>query len=182
MLQAFDFRILEWIHTHLSSPPMDCIMMFFTRLGDYGILWIVIGLTLLFWQKTRPAGIAMLFSLAIGALVGNVILKNLFTRPRPFVISGLPLLIAPPSGYSFPSGHTLASFAGSQAIFLYNKKWGLLGFLVAAIIGFSRLYLHVHFFTDVLAGALLGIAAGFVGYFISKRLTPKIDSLLYKKA
>ena len=100
----------------------------------------------------------MLFSIIIGFLVGNVALKNIFERQRPcWIDPSVPLLVHVPSDFSFPSGHSMASFAGATAIYLNHKTWGIPALVLAALIGFSRLYLFVHFPTDVLAGTLVGI-------------------------
>lgn len=99
----------------------------------------------------------MLASILIGFFLGNVVLKNLAARPRPcWLDQTVPLLVRMPKDYSFPSGHTLVSFEGAVTIFLFNKKWGIPALLLAVLIGCSRLYLFVHFPTDVLAGAVLG--------------------------
>lgn len=163
-----EFQIL-YIINELHNIVLDKFMVAMTTLGNGGMLWITIAIILLFNQKTRKCGILMLVSMAIGYLVGNVIMKNLIQRPRPcWLDNSITLLIQNPADYSFPSGHTLASFEAAFTIFLFDKKWGSLALIVAALIGFSRIYLFVHFPSDVLFGIILGIAIATVSYCIQK--------------
>ncbi|MCC8026876.1 MAG: phosphatase PAP2 family protein [Clostridium sp.] len=132
-------------------------MVFITRLADKGWLWLLLGVLLFALPKTRMVGGCMLLSMGIGAIIGNVMLKNIAARPRPcWIDPSVPLLIRNPEDFSFPSGHSLASFAGGVSIFLFDKKWGLPAVMLAMLIAFSRMYLFVHFPTDVLAGAVIG--------------------------
>ena len=118
----------------------------------------------------------MLVSMACGVIIGNGILKNLVRRSRPcWIDTTIPLLIANPTDFSFPSGHTLASFEAAVMIFLHNKKFGIPALLLAMLIGFSRLYLFVHFPTDVLGGAILGTIISVCTYYIYNRvILPKL--------
>lgn len=152
-----EFEILYWIQ-QLRTPALDEIMTAVTFLGDGGWFWIALGTALFVVPRTRRTGAAMLISLAAGFILGNVILKNTVARQRPCWLDPMvALLIENPSDYSFPSGHSLASFEGAVSILLYHKKWGVAAVVLAALIACSRLYLFVHFPTDVLAGSLLGI-------------------------
>ncbi|MBQ8606285.1 MAG: phosphatase PAP2 family protein [Clostridia bacterium] len=154
-----DFKILDFLQS-IRTPILDSVFSFITRLGDAGIIWIVLILILLCFKKTRKGAIIAAISLIIGTIVGNLILKNLIARPRPFVtreeMEAL-LIIHAPSGFSFPSGHTLSSFVAATAIALRNKEIGIPALVLAALIGFSRNYLFVHYPTDVLAGCVIGI-------------------------
>ena len=120
-------------------------------------------------KKYRKYGIAMFAALAVGVLVGNVCLKNLIARSRPCWLEQVPLLIANPSDYSFPSGHTLASVIGAFMLTAANRKFGAAAIPLAALIGFSRLYLYVHFPSDVLASVVLGTAIGMATTYIMKK-------------
>lgn len=141
-------------------------MVGITTLGDAGILWIIIAIILLFMKKTRKCGGLMLISIALGAVIGNVILKNVIARSRPcWIDPNIPLLIPNPHDFSFPSGHTLASFEAAIMIFLHNKKWGSLSLVLAALIAFSRMYLFVHFPTDILGGIVLAIIISLSVYY-----------------
>ena len=145
---------IQQIHT----PWLDAIMIFFTRLGDDGILWIAIGVGFLFFKKTRRCGIYILLSLLLSALVGKVVLKNLLERPRPFVVDpSVVLKVTPPGSFSFPSGHTLDAFTSATAIFLCCRKTGIIAFIVASLIAFSRMYLFLHYPTDILGGIVIGV-------------------------
>ena len=145
--------LLQDMHT----PVLDKIMLFFTRMGNFCLPWLAISVILLCFKKTRPCGVAILLSLLMKELTGNLALKNLVARERPcWIDTAVPLLIKSPSSYSFPSGHTFDGFAASVSIFLYNRKAGVAAIIVAVIIAFSRMYLFVHFPTDVLASVILG--------------------------
>lgn len=151
-----EFEILYAIN-NLHNPILDKIMIVITNLGDAGLIWIGVAIILLFMKNTRKCGALMLVSMLVGLIVGNGILKNLIARERPcWLDRSIPLLIPEPHDYSFPSGHTLASFEAAVMIYLHNKKWGIFSFVIAVLIAFSRMYLFVHFPTDVLCGAALG--------------------------
>ena len=138
----------------LHTPFLDEVMKGITFLGESGWFWILVAVLLFCQKRTRKIGLAVALSLAVGLLLGNIILKPLIARQRPCWLDGsIPLLIASPRDFSFPSGHTLASFEGAVSIFLYRRDWGLWALALAVLIAFSRLYLFVHFPTDVLAGA-----------------------------
>lgn len=173
-IQTIDNDILAFLQG-LHTPIWDSIFSFITTLGNSGAIWLVLGAVLLIFPKTRKCGLLMLITIAAGFLIGELLLKNIIMRERPFIAFPLDinsaLLIPPPSGFSFPSGHTTSSFGGAVTIFLYNKKWGILALILAALIGFSRLYLYVHFPSDVLAGIILGTALAIVAFLLlDKRL------------
>ncbi|MBR4027598.1 MAG: phosphatase PAP2 family protein [Lachnospiraceae bacterium] len=141
----------------LHNPIMDKIMTFITRLGDDGILWIAIGVMCLFLKKYRKMGWQVLLSMLFTFIIGNLILKNIFARPRPCAIDpSVALLIPYPSEFSFPSGHSMNGMTAAIALFLNNKKIGIFAIVLAVCIGFSRMYHFVHFPTDVLGGFLVG--------------------------
>ena len=151
-----EFEILYAIN-NLHNPILDKIMIAITSLGNAGLIWIGIAVGLLFIKKTRKCGILILISLVLGLILGNGILKNLIARERPcWIDTTIPLLIPNPHDFSFPSGHTLASFEAAVMIYLHNKKWGKISFVLAVLIAFSRMYLFVHFPTDIICGAALG--------------------------
>lgn len=178
MITQIDFAILDAIQK-IGIPVLDVIFKVITTLGDGGVIWILSAIIMLCFKKTRKCSVMMIIALVLGTLIGNVTLKPLIARPRPFIQNPdmlTNLIIKAPGGYSFPSGHTLSSFECATAMFLFDKKFGIPAFILAALIGFSRLYLYVHVPTDVIAGALLGIAIG----FISKIIFEKIDGIKKK--
>ncbi len=156
-----DWSILRWIQSALTCPALDFLMPKITLLGNGGAIWLLAAGGLLCTKKYRRQGILLLAGLAAGVLVGNVCLKHLVARPRPCWLDGsVRLLIASPTDYSFPSGHTLSSVIGAVILTGTNRRFGCAAVPLAALIAFSRLYLYVHFPSDVLGAALLGIAIG----------------------
>lgn len=167
MVQA-EMGILYFLQS-LHAPVSDMVMKTVTHLGDGGIFWIFLGAALAAFPKTRKMGFSVLLTLALGFLVGNLFLKNLIARERPcWLEPTVQLLIGSPKDFSFPSGHTLASFGAAASIFLYDRKWGSGALFLAALIGLSRLYLFVHFPTDVLAGLVLGVLLALIVHRLSE--------------
>lgn len=162
MITRLDFLILDFIQTYLRTDMGDSIMSFITRLGDGGMIWIVAAIIMLFFKKTRKAGICIAAALALTAFVGNTVLKNVFARIRPYIEADFSIIIGAPGGYSFPSGHTGSSFAAATVLAFAFKKYSVIFYTLAALIGFSRAYLYVHYPTDIIAGAVLGIVFGLV--------------------
>lgn len=161
-LQTIDNEILVFIKNNLQNELFDKIMPYITSLGNKGLLFIIITFFLIFNKKTRKVGITLFTALILCVLVGNILLKPAIARQRPFdVFFDIELLINKPKDFSFPSGHTMAAFACAQVIYQNNKKMGIIMFFVAFIIAYSRLYLFVHYPSDVLAGIILGMAIGF---------------------
>lgn len=171
----FDLPILEWIAEYLRCAFLDAVMPIITLLGDGGIFWIAIAVILLFLPKYRKVGLAMGAALLLGVLVCNVTMKPLFARIRPYDFqleySGkeIQLLIAAPHDFSFPSGHTLASFEAATVLAIHNKKLGIPALILACLIAFSRLYLYVHYPTDVLFSVVMGIGFAFLGNYLVKK-------------
>ena len=167
MLQQIDASILLFIQENLRIEAFNGFWKFITFLGDGGWFWIVLSLVLMIPQKTRKIGIASLLSIAFCALITNVFIKNIVARPRPFdAVEAIVPLVARPWGYSFPSGHTCASFASALIILkMAPKKYGIAAVVLAALIGFSRLYVGVHYPGDVLAGFLVAWAGSSLVYY-----------------
>ena len=164
-----ELNILDWIQT-LHTPFLDKIMVFITRLGDAGIIWIVLSIVLLLIPKTRKSGAVMVVALVVDVLLCNIVLKNLVARTRPYdVNTGVHLLVAKLHDYSFPSGHTAASFAAVTALFFAKEKYRYPALVLAVLIAFSRLYLYVHYPTDILGGILVGILCGVIAYLITRK-------------
>lgn len=178
MITNVDFKILDAIQS-IANPVLDVFFALVTHLGDKGIVWILIAVLCLCFKKTRKCGIMLGIVLILGTLVGNMALKNIIARPRPFVQNPemlKELLIAAPHGFSCPSGHTLSSIECAVVIFLNNKKWGIPALVLAVLIAFSRMYLYVHFFTDILLGTLLGIVLGCLVYYAVNKIEGRIKN------
>ena len=170
LIQNADWSILYMIHNGLSCAFMDVVMPEISALGNMGMIWVLTGLIMMCTKKYRKCGIALIAGAAMCFLIGSICLKPLFARPRPcWIDHSIRLLIKNETDYSFPSGHTLVSFASAYIIFKGNKKFGYFAFVIAFLIGFSRLYLFVHFPSEVLAGAVLGIVIGYAAYVLTDR-------------
>lgn len=167
-----EFQILDALQT-IHNPVLDTVMCGITRLGDAGIIWILLCIVLLVLPKTRKSGVILMAALLVDLVICNGILKPLIHRIRPFdVRTGIELLVKRPTDFSFPSGHTAASFASVMALYLAGEKKIWISSLgLAVLIAFSRLYLYVHYPTDVLGGVVAGLAAGALGYWLVKKVS-----------
>ena len=187
-----DGNILLWIQDHFRWEGMNWFWKGITSLGNGGWFWIVLCILMVVFAKTLgekypikngncswavigKAGWYGLLSMGVGALITNVCLKNLVARTRPYeVVEGLVPLISKPTDYSFPSGHTCASFACTLVLYwILPKKYGVPAVLLAALIAFSRLYVGVHYPTDVLGGLAVGIFSSCLVLWIGKKRTKK---------
>lgn len=162
MFLNLDGDILIFIQEHIRNAVCDPVFRAITHLGDAGIFWILLTAVFLCFKKTRKAGICSAAALIGSVVVNNLILKNLVGRVRPYeVVEGLKLMVKEASDASFPSGHSGASFASAVAIFPHvPKKWGVALIVLATLIAFSRLYIGIHYPTDVIAGIIIGIVLG----------------------
>lgn len=167
-IQTFDFSILNGIQNYLKCGFLDGFTVFLSYLTTSGIIWIALGVLLLFFRKTRTAGIVLLAALAVGFLTGDVLLKHIAARPRPFTVTDFTLLIKAPSGSSFPSTHSCLAAAATTVLLVKKRTLGFVALALTVCIAFSRLYLYVHFPTDVLCGLLLGVLCALLMLWISK--------------
>lgn len=172
-LRNMDWTVLHWLREVTQCGAMDLIMPKITALGNGGAVWIAAAAAMTISKKYRKYGIAMFAALIAGVLVGNLCLKNLIARARPCWLESVSLLIANPTDYSYPSGHTLSSVIGAYMLTAANRRFGWAAIPLAALITFSRLYLFVHFPTDVLASVVLGIVIGTVAVWGTKRISNK---------
>ena len=176
---SFDLPILDWIQETMQCTFLDKTMPVVTLFGDGGVFWIGIAVLLLFFAKYRKTGFSMGMALVLGLVVCNITLKPLVARIRPYDFQlqefgrEISLLISAQHDFSFPSGHTIASFEACTVLLLHDKRMGIPATVLAILIAFSRLYLYVHYPTDVLVSLVLGIAFGLLGSFLV--------NLIYKK-
>lgn len=180
-----DMSVLNFIYDNIRCAFLDVLMPLITLFGESGIFFIAIAVLLLISRKTRKTGITLGLSLLIGLVVCNLTLKPLIARPRPYTVrTDVIMLVEALSDYSFPSGHTVAAFEAATVMMIRHRKVGIAFLVLAILIAFSRLYLFVHYPTDVLAGAVLGIASGVAAAlavnavykrFQSKNDTPSIS-------
>ena len=182
IIRSVDYNILLLIADRLRGGVLDPVMTMLSLIGNGGAVWITLAVLLLFFRKTRRAGAAMLLAMLAGFLVGNLWLKELVMRPRPFVThSDLTALLDPGDPWSFPSGHALSSFAAATALCCFHRKTGVLALVLAALIAFSRLYASVHYPTDVLAGALLGVLIGLAAAVLVDRVMDALHTIRLRK-
>ena len=178
---SLDHTILRLIAELLVNDVLTPVMQFITALGNDGMIWILLALLCLLRPATRRTGISMLAALLLSLLVGNLLIKPLVARPRPFQqYADLIPLIAPPGEFSFPSGHASSSFAAATALFSHHKKTGAAALVLAALIAFSRLYVCVHFPSDVLCGSLLGILLGIAAVLLSNEICDRVHFSRFK--
>lgn len=177
---SFDLPILDWIQANLQSSFMDKFMPIVTVLGDAGLFWIAWAVLLLLFPKTRKIGLGMGFALIMGLLVCNVTLKPMIQRIRPYDFQEqefgilINLLIDRQHDFAFPSGHTIASFEAATVLLKNSKKMGIPAMILAFIIAFSRLYLYVHYPTDVIFSVFAGILFAFIGDALAGLAAPKL--------
>ena len=171
-LSELDGGILLWIQDYLRNPVLTPILKVITTLGNGGAIWILLTLLLLMLPKTRKVGCMMMAALLGTLLINNILLKNLVARTRPYeVIEGLTYLVRRPSEYSFPSGHAGSSFAAACVMLRkLPKRYGIPAFVLAVLIALSRLYVGVHYPSDVLFGVISGILISYAAEAVVERI------------
>lgn len=180
--QDIEFDILFYLQS-LHNPILDKIMVNITSLGNLGAIWFIISIVLMIIKKYRRYGVLLFVTLALTGFLGSFVIKPLVARARPCdVFRDVDTLIKHPGGFSFPSGHTYLSFAAATVIYFMNKKLGVLAVILAAVIGFSRMYLFVHFPSDVAVGALLGVVVALFNISIYKAFQNKGKHIRKKRA
>ncbi len=176
-MNVFESGIILWIQENVRGPVGNVFWEFITHLGDEGYLWIAMGIVLLFFKKTRPIGFTVLVSLLFDFLIINVALKELVARPRPFVVNELiePLVGGVSAYRSFPSGHSGGSFAAMFALYRWvPKKIGIPALFLASLVALSRLYVGVHYPTDIIGGFVIGFICSALAYLVVKMVMNKI--------
>ena len=179
---SFDLPILDWIQANLKNGFLDVIMPIITMFGDGGIFWIACAVILLCIPKTRKTGLGMGLALIMGLIVCNITLKPLVQRIRPYDFQQeyfqvtIQLLTERMHDYSFPSGHTIASFEAATVLLINNKKLGIPAMILAVLIAFSRLYLYVHYPTDVIFSIFAGILFAFIGNWLAGKIMARFPA------
>lgn len=190
---SFDLSVFQWIQG-IQNDFLDAVLVGITTLGNAGAIFIVLGLGLFITKKYRKAGFAVIVALLVMLICNDLFLKEFFARPRPFNLFDsdpqkyaewgrayiYPELVNKPSSYSFPSGHTSSAFAAAIALLWQNRKWGVPVTIFAALMGFSRIYVEVHYCTDVIAGVVSGAVCALVAVLIVKYLFPVVDKGINK--
>ena len=172
---SFDLPILDWIQANLQSGFLDFLMPIITLFGEGGIFWIAWAVLMLCFPKTRKPGLGMAFALLMGVLICNVTMKPLIARIRPYDLQEklgvtIKLLIDAQHDFSFPSGHTIASFEAAVVLLLNDKRMGIPALILAILVSFSRLYLYVHYPTDVLTSVVLGTLFAIIGNALAQKI------------
>ena len=175
----FEGSILLFLQNYVRNPVLNALLIPFTLSNNAGISCILIVAVFIYFKSLRKAGILMGISLLLEFLLNNLIIKNLFARIRPYeVIDGLILLVGKAPDYSFPSGHTGSAFALAVVIFMVmDRKYGIIALILASLMGFSRLYVGIHYPSDVLGGVILGVVTSVIAvkcFPDSSRLMKKI--------
>lgn len=169
-LFELDGQILLFIQEHIRCGALDGVMRLLSTLGNAGAIWIVTALALLFFRRTRRFGAACALALLLGFVVTNLALKNIIHRIRPYdVMASLNILVKPERSFSFPSGHATSSLAAGCALFLtLPRRYGVPALLLGVLIALSRMYVGVHYPTDVLCGAAIGVAAALAAVRVAR--------------
>lgn len=182
-ITALDLSILDFIHNTLSNPIMDLIMTCLTYSIEYGAMAILVFIVMMCIKKMRKTGFAVMGATLSVMLFGELILKHIVCRSRPFVINGaIELIIKAPSGFSFPSSHTATCFAMATAIYLFHKRLGIIAYIYASLVAFSRMYFYVHYPSDIFGGVILGICCGIGAVALVKLICKKVDKRKELKA
>ena len=168
-ITSIDFSILNGIQ-QLRCGFLDTVLSSLSSIGHAGIVWIVLSILLLFFKKTRAAGVIALLAMGFGYLMGDIVIKPLVQRSRPFVVNpDVVPFIKKPSSFSFPSGHSCTSAVAATVLLVKHRKIGLAVLPFSLLVMLSRLYNYVHFPTDVLGGALLGVLSALLVMLVFRK-------------
>lgn len=171
-IHNIDANILLWIQDNIRCDWLTPIMKFITEFGNLGLIWLIASIMLICFKKTRKVGFICLISLVVNFIINNLILKNMVARIRPYeAVDGLQLLIEKQRDFSFPSGHAGSAFSVAVPMFAkLPKKFGIPTLVLAFLIAFSRLYVGVHYPSDVLVGMILGSVIGILAIIVIDKL------------
>lgn len=174
-LNLAELPILDFINRHIGNAFFDAVMPIITLFGEGGVFWIAAAVVMIMFKKTRKTGLMLGAALLLGFIVGNMIMKPCIARPRPYTYRDISLLISEQRDYSFPSGHTLACFEAATVLMIRNKKFGIGALIIAILVAFSRMYLFVHYPTDILGGIVLGVLFGILGCLLINYIVRKFN-------
>lgn len=171
LVELIDTSAMHLIHDAVHCGFLDILMPFVSLLGTGGFIWIVVAAFLLINKNTRATGVTMCAAMLLCYLCGNLLLKNLVARPRPYSLDPSIVLLVPPSvePYSFPSGHTMNAVSASATLMMRKTRFAWAAMLLAAMTAFSRIYLMMHFPLDVVAGAIIGAVSAYICCCAAKR-------------
>ncbi len=179
----WEFSLLNYIQNNIRTDFLDKLMPVISFLGKLSLIWIVLAIAFMCFKKTRKMGRSLSADLIFNLIAGNLILKTIVHRLRPCILDKtVDLLVSIPIDTSFPSGHTLYAFGAATILMIYNKWLGIAGYIFAVLMGFSRMYLYVHFPTDVFFGAILGIAFAITAYKIEGMIFDRDKPIFRLKA
>lgn len=175
-LMEFDRNILFYIQDNLRNEALNKVVVWFTSLGNAGLIWVLLIAALIAYKGTRREGLGCAISLVLCFITVNLFLKNAVARVRPYdAMEQIRCLVGPQADYSFPSGHTAIAFAASVPVFIISsKKLGVVMIIFSVLMAFSRIYVCVHYPTDVIGGAVVGILCGVVTGMV---IYPKLCSI-----
>ena len=172
-ITSFELSVLHFIENNLQNPVLNIFFGIFSMISEYGAIWILLAIFLLFSKKYRKGGFALALALIFFFIFTNLFLKNIIARPRPFSLEEFNIVIPKPSDFSFPSGHTATSFCGALILAKTNSKWAVPAYAVAVLTAISRIYFTVHFPTDILGGIVSGTLASIFALFVCKKIEKK---------
>lgn len=181
-INIFDNYILSTIRKYLKNKYLDRLMPIVTSMGNLGIIWIALAIVLLLDKPYKTIGVIVILTLIISTVVGEGIVKHMVRRVRPCNEKNIALLISKPISYSFPSGHTSSSFAVAGVLSMYFSEYKIIFMAIAFLIALSRLYLYVHYPTDIIGGIIIGILCSKLVFIILKEFSiQNICFLLYMR-
>lgn len=172
----WEHDVLQWFDS-VHGTVLDPVMVGITYSATSGLVWFALGFLMTCSSRWRRCGVSVIVSVIAAYVIVDLVIKPIVCRERPFDVSDFSLLVPAPDSWSFPSGHTASAFAGATAVLIHSRRWGCAAMAYAVLVGVSRLYLCVHWPTDVIAGALVGMAVAFLAVWFMSRWIPYFGGL-----